>query len=55
MTVNTKMKLGVAISELGKKMMLKVEDRDNLRCDILEVNTFFFLFWTPLTQECPVK
>lgn len=39
---DNEIKSGAAISELGKKITLKVEDRDDLSRDILKVSTSFF-------------
>ncbi|KAG2341001.1 zf-ZPR1-domain-containing protein [Suillus weaverae] len=36
---DNEIKSGTAISELGKRIMLKVEDRDDLDCDILKSDT----------------
>lgn len=50
---DNEIKSGAAISELGKKITLKVEDRDDLSRDILKVSTSFF--FELFDQECPVE
>jgi zinc finger protein len=39
---DNEIKSGAAISEQGKKIILKVEDRDDLSRDILKVSAYFF-------------